>query len=50
MTMLLKHATGIVMCLNIGTHKIIDFPFRTNGNLIAIGVPIFKHTSIFSTK
>ena len=32
-----------LMCLNIGTPKIIDFPFGTNGKLMVFGVPILKH-------
>ena len=28
---------------NIGTPKIINFPFGTNGKLMVLGVPIFKH-------
>ena len=31
------------MCLNTGTPKIINFPFGTNGKLMVLGVPIFKH-------
>ena len=31
------------MCSNIGTPKIINFPFGTNGKLMVLGVPIFKH-------
>ena len=31
-------------CLNIGTSKIINFPFVPNGKLmIFLGVPIFEH-------
>ena len=30
-------------CLSIGTPKIINFPFVSNGILIFLGVPIFKH-------
>ena len=33
----------IIMCSNIGTPKIINFPFGTNGKLIVLGVPILKH-------
>ena len=29
-------------CLSIGTPKIINFPFVSNGNLMILGVPIFK--------
>ena len=32
-----------VMCLNIGTPKITNFSFGTNGKLKIIGVQIFKH-------
>ena len=31
------------MCLNIGTPKKINFSFETNGQLMALGVPILKH-------
>ena len=31
------------MCLNIGTPKNINFPFQTNGKLMALSVPILKH-------
>ena len=30
---------GIVMCLNIGTPKIINFAFVPNAKLIILGVP-----------
>ena len=26
----------------------INFPFRTNGNLLFIGVPILKHITVYS--
>ena len=35
-----------VMCLSIGTPKIINFPFGTNGKLSILGVPIFKHIRV----
>ena len=31
------------MCSDIGTPKIINFPFGTNGKLMVLGVPILKH-------
>ena len=34
------------MCLNIGTHKTIDFPFGTNGKLMVLGVPILEHIRV----
>ena len=50
------HYSLIVMCSNIGAPKnhylffqilghlkIINFPFGTNGKLMVLGVPIFKH-------
>ena len=37
-----------VMCLSIGTPKIINFPFGTNGKLIILGVPIFKHIRVYN--
>ena len=30
-------------CLRIGTPKIINFPFVSNGELMFLGVPIIKH-------
>ena len=40
-----------LMCLNIGTPKTINFPFRTNGKLTAFDVPILKHNKVcFSRK
>ena len=32
----------IIMCLNIGTPNNHHFPFWTNGNVLALGVPILK--------
>ena len=32
-----------MMCLTIGTPKIVNFPFGTNGKLMVLGVPILKH-------
>ena len=37
------HYSLIKMRSNIGTPKIINFPFGTNGKLMVLGVPIFKH-------
>ena len=34
------------MCLNIGTPKNINFSFETNGKLMALGVPILKHSRV----
>ena len=34
---------GTLKCLSIGTPKIINFPFVSNGKLMFLGVPIFKH-------
>ena len=34
------------MCLNIGTHKIVNFPFETNGTVMVLGVPILKHLRV----
>ena len=33
-------------CSSTGTPKTIDFPFGTNGKLMAIGFPIFTHNSL----
>ena len=35
------------MCLNIGTPKILNFPFVPNGKLIILGVPILKHFTVY---
>ena len=37
-----------LMCLNIGTPKILTFPFVPNGKLITgiLGVPILKHITV----
>ena len=32
-----------IMCLSIGTPKIINFPFVPNGKLNILGVPNFGH-------
>ena len=32
--------------LNIGTPKILNFPFVPNGKLIILGVPILKHITV----
>ena len=32
-----------LLCLDIGTPKIVNFPFGTNGKLMVLGVPILKH-------
>ena len=34
---------GTLKCLSIGTPKAIKFVFVSNGKLIVLGVPIFKH-------
>ena len=34
------------MCLSIRTPKTINFSFGTNGKLMVLGVPIFKHFRI----
>ena len=35
------------MCSNFGTPKTINFPFGTNGKLMVLGVPIFKHFRVY---
>ena len=45
---ILAHYSLIIMCSNIETPKIINFPFGTNGKLMVIGVPIFKHSRVDS--
>ena len=37
------HYSLIIMCLDIGTPNNHGFPFRTNGKIVVLGVPIFKH-------
>ena len=37
------------MCSNVGTPKIINFSFGTNGKLMILGVPIFKHFRVVQT-
>ena len=37
------HFVYTLKCLSIGTPKIINFPFVSNGKLMFLGVPIFKH-------
>ena len=39
----------IIMCSNIGTHNNHHFfLFGTNGKVVVLGVPIFKHFRVFS--
>ena len=33
----------MIMCLNNGTFKTINFQFDTNGKLMRLSVPILKH-------
>ena len=33
-------------CLSIGTPKIFNFPFVSNGKLMFLGIPIIKHIVI----
>ena len=40
---LLQASHYTLKCLSIGTPKIINFPFVSNGKLMFLGVPIFKH-------
>ena len=35
------------MFLNIGTPKIFNFPFWTNGKLVVLGVPKLKHFRVY---
>ena len=37
------HNSLIIICSNIETPKNINFPFGTNGKLMALGVPILQH-------
>ena len=37
------HYSLIIRCLNIGTPKNHLFPFVTNGKVVVLEVPIFKH-------
>ena len=34
------------MCLNIGVPKLINISFVSNGKLIILGVPIFRHCTV----
>ena len=34
------------MYLTFGTHKVINFPFGTNGKFIILHVPVFKHIMV----
>ena len=34
------------MCINFGTPKTINFPFRTNGKSMILGVPMLKHITV----
>ena len=38
--------TVIIMCLNIGTPTIINFPFVPNGKLIIVGAPNLRNITI----
>ena len=40
------HSSLIIMCSNVGTPKIINFPFGANGKLMFLDVPIFKHFKV----
>ena len=35
-----------VMCLNIGTSEIINFPFWTNRKIKAFSVPVLNHFGV----
>ena len=37
------HFSLILMCSNIKTSKIINFPFGNIGKIMVLGAPIFKH-------
>ena len=37
------HYSLIIMCFNTGTPNNHHFPFGTNGKVVVLGVPIFKH-------
>ena len=36
----------IIMCSYIGTPNNHHFPFGTNGEVVVLGVPIFKHLRV----
>ena len=46
---ILAHYSLMIMCLNIGTSKTINFPFGTHGKLMVLGVPILKHFRVNGT-
>ena len=37
-----------IMCLNIGTPEIVNFPFGTNGKLLVLGVLVLKRIRMIS--
>ena len=34
------------MCLNTGTSENYHFPFKINGKIVVLGVPILKHFGV----
>ena len=38
------------MGLSIGTPETINFPFGTNGKLMVLGIPIFKHIRVIQSR
>ena len=40
------HCNEAGIHLNFGTPEIMNFPFGTNGKLMALGVPILKHIRV----
>ena len=41
------HYSLIMKCLNIGSPNNHHFPLGTNGKVVVLGVPIFKHFRVF---
>ena len=43
---LVNYNENTVICLSIGTPKIINFPFVSNGKLSSLGFPKFGHITV----
>ena len=47
---IIAHYSLIIMCLNIGIPKNHHFTYMTNGKVVVLGVPIFKHFRVFPNR
>ena len=45
-----NYKENMVICLSIGTPKIINFPFVSNGKLILLYLPKFRRTTVGKDK